>query len=72
MSDLVDAALGLLRDDEDYIRDACEGVRVGNSIVGSLLSIMHGAPRWATEHAVAEALAVLAAEERARRAQNEA
>jgi hypothetical protein len=56
---LVQSALQMLRANPRYAADARAGARVNNSIVGSLLSIEHRAPRWATERAVRQALAIL-------------
>jgi len=56
---LVKAALDMLRDNPRFVADARAGARVNNSIVGSLLSIEYRAPRWATERAVRQALAIL-------------
>jgi hypothetical protein len=56
---LVKAALDMLRDNPGFVADARAGTRVNNSIVGSLLSIEYRAPRWATERAVRQALAIL-------------
>lgn len=52
-------ALKLLRGNDEYIADAREGARVGNSVVGSLLSIQHKAPRQYAERAVEDALNIL-------------
>ena len=52
-------ALALLRSDPDYLQDAREGSRVGNTVIGSVMAITTGSPRWATERAVLEALALL-------------
>jgi hypothetical protein len=59
MDYLTRQALALLREDADYLADAREGAAVGNSIVGSVLSLTHGSPRWATERAVLAALTVI-------------
>ena len=56
---LVQSALQMLRANPRYAADARAGARVNNSIVGSLLSIEYRAPRWATERAVRQALAIL-------------
>ncbi len=52
-------ALGLLRESPEYLTDARQGAPVGNSVVGSLLSTLHGVPRQYAERAVAEAIAQL-------------
>ena len=56
---LVKAALDMLRANPRYAADARAGAPVGNSVIGSLLSIEYRAPRWATERAVRQALAIL-------------
>jgi len=60
---LVKAALNMLRSNPRYAADARAGAPVGNSVIGSLLSIEYRAPRWATERAVRQALAILDDEE---------
>ena len=60
---LVKAALDMLRANPRYAADARAGAPVGNSVIGSLLSIEYRAPRWATERAVRQALAILDSEE---------
>jgi hypothetical protein len=60
---LVKAALDMLRSNPRYAADARAGAPVGNSVIGSLLSIEYRAPRWATERAVRQALAILDSEE---------
>jgi hypothetical protein len=56
------AALDLLRDDPSYADDARAGAHVGNTVVGSILALTYGSPRWATEDAVRHALTELDAE----------
>jgi hypothetical protein len=56
---LTRSALELLRSDEDYLTDARIGAPRGNSVIGSVLALTTGSPRWATEQAVLEALAQL-------------
>lgn len=55
-------AYKLLKSDPEYLEDARHGGAVGNTIVGSVMAITTGSPRWATENAVAEALARIDAE----------
>jgi len=45
---LVKAALDMLRESQYYADDARAGAPLGNSVIGSLLSIEYRAPRWAT------------------------
>ena len=56
-------ALALLRESPEYVEDARKGAPVGNSVVGSLLSVFHQVPRQYGEQAVRQALALLDAEE---------
>ena len=63
MDMLVKAALKMLRSSPRYVADARAGAPLDNSVVGSLLSIEYRAPRWATERAVRQALAILDSEE---------
>ena len=52
-------ALLLLRESPEYLADARAGARVGNSVVGSLLSIQLQAPRQYAEQAVLAAVNIL-------------
>ena len=52
-------ALTVLRESPEYLDDAREGCKVGNSVVGSLLSLQHGIPRQYAEQAVADAVAII-------------
>lgn len=55
--DLVKHALELLRASPDeYLQDARQGAPVGNSILGSVMSMTLKQPRQYTEEAVREAL----------------
>ena len=56
MTDLVDHAVKLLRSEPSYSEDARKGAPLGNSVVGSVMSLTPGRPRWATEQAVMDAL----------------
>jgi hypothetical protein len=58
-------ALDLLRGSPEYVSDAREGAPVGNSVVGSLLSLQHGIPRQYAEKAVLDAVGILDREEKA-------
>ena len=64
MSDksLVRIALATLRENAEYLADARVGAPLGNSVVGSILAITTQSPRWATEQAVLDAIAVIDAE----------
>jgi hypothetical protein len=53
---LVKHALELLRADPEHLQDARKGAPVGNSIIGSVMSITLKRPRQYTEEAVREAL----------------
>ena len=53
-------ALRLLRAHPSYIDDAREGAPVGNSVIGSMMSLQYGVPRQYAEAAVREALKRLA------------
>jgi hypothetical protein len=52
-------ALELLRGNDTYIADARAGAPVGNSVVGSLLSLQHSIPRQYAEEAVRHALTII-------------
>lgn len=56
MSHLTRVALEMLQEDPDLLEDAKVGAPIGNSVLGSLLSLTYKSPRWATEDAVCEAL----------------
>ena len=53
---LIDAALDMMRDRENYRVDARLGAAVNNTVVGFLLALTYKAPRWAAESAVRAAL----------------
>jgi hypothetical protein len=53
---LVIAALNMLRSNKNYVEDAIEYAPLGNSFVGSILSLQHKAPRRYAEAAVRAAL----------------
>lgn len=55
-------AVELLRGNEKYIADAREGAPLGNSVIGSLMSLQHGIARQYAEQAVMEALRILDSE----------
>lgn len=55
-------AIAMIGDDATLIADSRAGMRVGNSIVGSLLSIETSSPRQYTEAAVAAAVAIIDAQ----------
>jgi hypothetical protein len=57
-------ALRLLKAYPDYVADARRFAPIGNSVVGSLMSLTLGAPRWATETAICEALREFARQKR--------
>lgn len=59
----VHLALDMLRDSPELIADARVGAPLGNSIVGSLLSLTHGIPRQYAEAAVLAALDILDGED---------
>ena len=56
LEQLTDHAYRMMKDDAELIRDARAGVLVGNTLVGSVMSMTLKAPRQYTEAAVAEAL----------------
>lgn len=59
-SQLVNHACRLLKSaDPYYLQDAREGAGTGNTIVGSVMSLTTGKPRWITERAVDEALRII-------------
>ena len=55
-------ALAMLRGSPEYLADARIGAPAGNSVVGSLLSILHRVPRQYAEPATLEAVRRLDAE----------
>jgi hypothetical protein len=57
MTELVAHARMVLLSEPSFIHDAARDSQVGNSLVGGLLSITTGAPRWKAERAVALAVA---------------
>jgi hypothetical protein len=59
MSSPTQIALALLRESPEYLEDAREGAPVGNSVVGSLLSLVHKVPRQYAEQAVLEAIGII-------------
>jgi hypothetical protein len=46
---LEEHAYRLLKSDPDYRDDAEAGIAGGNTVIGSVMSITIGAPRWASE-----------------------
>lgn len=60
---LTQQAKEMMQSNSMYLDDARIGGPIGNSIVGSLLSLTTRSPRWATERAVCEALQEIDAEE---------
>lgn len=52
-------AVKMLRESPEYLADAREGYKVGNSVIGSLLSLQYKIPRQYAEQAVAEAVAII-------------
>ena len=59
-------ALAMLRESPDLVEDARVGARVGNSVVGSVMSLVHHIPRQYAEAGVREALIALRSRPRAR------
>lgn len=57
--ELVEIAKELLRDNPEYLVDARQGSPLGNSVVGSLLNLQHGAPRQYAEQAVIRAMQIM-------------
>ena len=57
--DNVKLALSLLRDEPKYQEDARRFAGVGNSVVGSLLSIVYKIPRQYAEPAVRRAMQII-------------
>lgn len=62
MSSPTTIALAMLRESPEYLQDAREGAPVGNSVVGSLLSLVHRVPRQYAEQAVLDAIEIIDAE----------
>lgn len=56
---IVQLALKMLCDSPEYAEDARQGAPVGNSVIGSLLSLLHNVPRQYAEPAVLRALKIL-------------
>lgn len=52
-------AIGMMRADPSYVADARAGAPLGNSIIGSLMSLLHGIPRQNSEQAVRAALRII-------------
>lgn len=52
----VEKALAMMKAAPAYIEDSRVGSRVGNSVIGSLLSIQYGMPRQYSEAAVRDAV----------------
>lgn len=57
--ELVALAAQMMRHNPEYLADAARGAPVGNSVVGSLISLLHGVPRQYAEPAVFEAARAL-------------
>ena len=53
---LADHAYQLLKKNPSYLEDARTFAKSNNTVIGSLLAITSGSPRWATEAAVKTAL----------------
>lgn len=60
-------AYELLKSNPHYVDDAKQGASVNNTVVGSVMSITTGSPRWATENAVKVALRRIQAESKKER-----
>jgi hypothetical protein len=56
MSTIEQHAYSLLKSDPQWLADARERVALGNTIVGSVMAVTLGTPRWTTEAAVRAAL----------------
>jgi hypothetical protein len=54
--DLVDHAYRMMRSDETLLADARKGTAVGNTVIGSVMSMTLKVPRQVAETAVATAL----------------
>lgn len=62
LSSLARHAQRLMVAHPEWAQDAREGAAVSNTVIGSVMSITTGSPRWATEQAVREALVALPGE----------
>jgi len=59
MNDLTKHALEMLRKDPEVLADARQGVLVGNTILGSVMSLTMNSPRQYTEAAVRNAVDII-------------
>jgi hypothetical protein len=59
MTELTQLALDILQHGPPvYLEDARNSAPLGNSVIGAVLWLTTGTPRWATEEAVCQALQV--------------